>query len=141
VSDGWDELRAGAARNRRWAGEARARADEARTRSQAEGARWAEAEINAAGATARLALLREELERARQRIANLELALQTNRRIAMAVGIIMARRCVPEDEAFDVLRMTSQQTHRKLRELADEVVYTGAVPDGTAAPGAGTPQP
>jgi AmiR/NasT family two-component response regulator len=70
----------------------------------------------------------DELARAQDRIRHLETALETNRHIAMAIGIVMARYGLPEPEAFDVLRRTSQRVHRKLRDLAEEIVYTGEVP-------------
>jgi AmiR/NasT family two-component response regulator len=49
----------------------------------------------------------------------------------MAIGIVMARYGLPEPEAFDVLRRTSQRVHRKLRDLAEEIVYAGEVPPWT----------
>ena len=44
-------------------------------------------------------------------------------------GILMAIRRVGQDEAFDLLRRVSQRTNRKLREIADEVVHTGQLPE------------
>jgi AmiR/NasT family two-component response regulator len=49
----------------------------------------------------------------------------------MAIGILMAIRRIGQDEAFDLLRMVSQRTNRKLREIADEVVHTGQLPGST----------
>jgi len=79
-------------------------------------------------AHARLTELRTELDDARDRIVHLELALQTNRQIALALGILMARRGLTLDDAFDLLRRMSQRTQRPVRELADDVVYTGDLP-------------
>lgn len=62
------------------------------------------------------------------KIANLETALRTNRRIGMAIGIVMAQHRCTDVEAFDRLRRLSQHRNRKLRELAEEVIYTGALP-------------
>jgi AmiR/NasT family two-component response regulator len=73
-----------------------------------------------------------ELAELRTKVANLEQALQTNRRIGQAIGIIMARNLITEDEAFRLLRETSQRSHRKLREVADAVVETGEVPTAAA---------
>lgn len=73
---------------------------------------------------------RAALEAVGSKVANLEQALTTSRRIGAAVGITMARLRVTEDEAFTVLRRASQEANRKLRELADEVVLTGQVPGG-----------
>ena len=66
--------------------------------------------------------------RERERIAGLEQAVTSNRSIGMAIGILMAIRRIGQDEAFDLLRMVSQRTNRKLREIADEVVHTGQLP-------------
>jgi GAF domain-containing protein len=72
------------------------------------------------------------LSRAREReqIAGLEQAVASNRSIGMAIGILMAINRVSQEEAFDLLRVTSQRTNRKLREIADDVVLTGALPPG-----------
>jgi AmiR/NasT family two-component response regulator len=43
------------------------------------------------------------------------------------MGILMASMKLTEDAAFDLLRVTSQHTHRKLREIAESVVLTGTV--------------
>lgn len=63
----------------------------------------------------------------RGKIANLEQALVTCRRIGAAIGIVMATRKVAEEQAFDALRVASQQTNRKLRDVADEVLLTGVL--------------
>lgn len=56
--------------------------------------------------------------------------------IAMAMGIIIARRGVSEAEAFDLLRTASQRMNVKLREVAARVVHP--LPDellgGSAGP-------
>jgi hypothetical protein len=85
-------------------------------------------QIAAATLGAHLALLRR-LAAERDRVANLTVALETNRRIGAALGIIMAQRKVTDDQAFDLLRTVSQRRHVKLRELADEVVLTGELPE------------
>lgn len=69
-----------------------------------------------------------ELIEAHVKIANLETALSTNRRIGVAVGILMALRKLPEQEAFELLRVTSQNANRKLRDIAEDVVRTGTLP-------------
>ncbi len=66
-----------------------------------------------------------ELEDARQRIRNLETALATNRRIGIAVGIVMTRLGLTEDEAFQRLVAESQASGRKLRSVADTIVHQG----------------
>jgi len=59
----------------------------------------------------------------------LEGALQSNREIGMAIGVLMGRGGMTQDEAFALLRRASQHLHRKLREVAAEVVDTGQLPD------------
>jgi hypothetical protein len=62
---------------------------------------------------------------AHEKIANLERALDTSREIGTAVGVLMARYRVTSDQAFNMLRLASQSTNRKLYELAVDVVSTG----------------
>jgi hypothetical protein len=61
------------------------------------------------------------------KIDNLERALQTSRRIGMAIGILMATYKVTDEQGFDLLRIASQSNHRKLFDIADAVVQTGAL--------------
>lgn len=70
---------------------------------------------------------------ARDQAEHLQQALQSNREIGMAIGILMSRHRVTQQQAFDLLRMASQHSHRKLRELATEVTETGMLdfPPGT----------
>jgi AmiR/NasT family two-component response regulator len=68
-----------------------------------------------------------ELERARIQIVNLQAGITSNRRVGMAVGIVMATLRVKEDEAFDLLRRLSQRSHRKLRDVAEDVILTGVL--------------
>jgi AmiR/NasT family two-component response regulator len=70
----------------------------------------------------------DELSRARERIANLEIALQSNRRIGIAIGILMATYKITEDAGFDRLRVVSQDRHRKVADVADDVIQTGDLP-------------
>ena len=67
------------------------------------------------------------LVQANDRARNLELALQTNRSIGTALGILMATQKVTSEEAFLCLKNVSQRTNRKLRDIAEEVIYTGAL--------------
>jgi len=62
------------------------------------------------------------------RAHNLEIALMTNRKIGMAIGVLMASRNVTDIEAFDLLRTTSQHTHAKLRDVAEYVTMAGELP-------------
>jgi AmiR/NasT family two-component response regulator len=61
------------------------------------------------------------------KIAHLEAALVSSRRIGAAIGILMARRHVTYDQAFELLRVASQQGNRKLRDVAEDVIFTGDV--------------
>lgn len=62
------------------------------------------------------------------RVGNLQIAIDTNREIGAAVGILMATRTISYSDAFALLRCSSQNDNRKLRDVAAEVVYTGALP-------------
>jgi hypothetical protein len=74
-----------------------------------------------------LADLRARVLTAETKAANLEVALATNRRIGIAVGILMCRLRVTEDRAFAVLCKHSQDHNVKVRDLAEEVIYTGSL--------------
>jgi ANTAR domain/GAF domain len=71
------------------------------------------------------------LHEAEDHAAHLEVALQTNREIGAAIGVLMAHHKVTQDDAFSLLRTASQTLHRKLRDVASEVVATGTLPDPT----------
>jgi signal transduction histidine kinase/DNA-binding response OmpR family regulator len=77
-----------------------------------------------------LSRLREfALDQAEQRAANFQVALATNRQIGTAMGILMQQHKITERQAFDLLRRSSQAANQKLRDLADTVVLTGALPE------------
>jgi GAF domain-containing protein len=69
---------------------------------------------------------------ARIKAANLEVALRTNREIGTAMGIVMDRLRITDDQSFDLLRELSQRRHLKLSELAERIVETGEIPSGPA---------
>jgi AmiR/NasT family two-component response regulator len=48
--------------------------------------------------------------------------------IEQAKGILMERHKIKEDEAFTMLTRASQRTNTKLRDVAAELVRTGALP-------------
>ena len=52
-------------------------------------------------------------------------ALLTSRTIGVAIGIVMAKQSVTQEAAFDMLRKLSNDTNRKLRDVAEHVVATG----------------
>ena len=68
----------------------------------------------------------------RQTRLELETALESNRKIGAAVGVLMARQLVDYDTAFTLLRRASQHTNRKLRDIADDVLTAGELPHITA---------
>jgi ANTAR domain-containing protein len=64
-----------------------------------------------------------------EKVMHLERALQSNREIGVAVGILMAERRLTREQAFDVLSKASQNLNRRLRDIAEEVAHTGELPD------------
>jgi ANTAR domain len=66
---------------------------------------------------------------ARAKAASLMQALKNSREIGIAIGVLMAQQHVTRAQAFDLLRIVSQHTHRKLADIATEVADTGAMPD------------
>jgi hypothetical protein len=64
---------------------------------------------------------------ASQRAENLNKALQSNREIGVAMGVLMNQHQFTRQQAFDVLRVASQNTNRKLADVAVEVADTGAL--------------
>lgn len=61
-------------------------------------------------------------------IMNLERALESNREIGVAMGILMAREVCTQQQAFDRLRTASQNLNRKLRDVAADVTAQGELP-------------
>jgi AmiR/NasT family two-component response regulator len=72
---------------------------------------------------------RAELAAATDRAEHLERAVVSNRRIGMAVGILMERHRFTEERAFDHLRELSQRRNVKLRDVAEQLIYTGEAED------------
>jgi GAF domain-containing protein len=56
---------------------------------------------------------------------HLQAALNSNRTIGIAIGILMNQHLITQGQAFDTLRLASQHSHRKLIDIATEVVETG----------------
>ena len=63
----------------------------------------------------------------RDRAENLERALKSNRDIGTAVGVLIAQHKLTRDQAFDLLRIASQNANRKLHDVALDVIDTGTV--------------
>jgi hypothetical protein len=55
-------------------------------------------------------------------------ALETNREIGVAMGILMANGRLTSPQAFDQLRTASQHFNRKLHDIAADVAVTGTLP-------------
>ncbi len=87
-----------------------------------------EADLVAGAIFATFISLSLEAEEARTEAEQLRTALQSNRRIGMAIGILMARGLLTADEAFEQVRQVSQHLNRKLRDVAEYVVETGQLP-------------
>lgn len=62
------------------------------------------------------------------KIIRLERALESNREIGVAMGILMAQRRWTQSEAFDRLVNASQHLNRRLRDIAAEVNLTSRLP-------------
>jgi transcriptional regulator with GAF, ATPase, and Fis domain len=63
----------------------------------------------------------------KDQITNLNQALEASREIGIGMGVLMAKQLLTRDQAFDLLRIASQHTHRKLRDIARDVADTGAL--------------
>ncbi len=61
--------------------------------------------------------------------ANLENALSTSRQIGAAIGILMNVHKITADQAFELLRESSQRLNRKLHDIAYDVTQTGTLPN------------
>ena len=64
---------------------------------------------------------------ARDRADNLRQALESNREIGVAVGVLMHQHRITREQAFDLLRVASQDTNRKLVDVAGDVADTGVL--------------
>jgi hypothetical protein len=71
------------------------------------------------------------LEQAQAEIAQLRVALESNRTIGAACGILMAQLQVSQEEAFSRLRTASQASGRKLSVMATDVLLTGTLTSPT----------
>lgn len=66
--------------------------------------------------------------------AQLHSAMETRHNIGEAIGIVMERYKLDEDQAFAVLRKSSQDQNRKLREIVRVVTETGEIPGAKPGP-------
>lgn len=75
-----------------------------------------------------------------ERAGHLGTALESNRQIGTALGIMMIQRKCTAEDALTALRVVSQNCHRKLRDVAEDVLFTGALPElPPTRPKAGSP--
>jgi GAF domain-containing protein len=63
-----------------------------------------------------------------QKLDNLDRAVHSRDLIGQAKGILMERYSIDADQAFRILIRISQQQHRKLHDLADELARTRQLP-------------
>jgi transcriptional regulator with GAF, ATPase, and Fis domain len=66
--------------------------------------------------------------------AQLHAAMESRHSIGEAIGIVMERYKLDEDEAFAVLRKSSQDRNTKLREIVRTVTDTGEIPGAQRRP-------
>ena len=74
-----------------------------------------------ASATATLAALQEDN-------SQMEAALASSRVIGVAIGKLMCQNSLSREQALDLLRLRSQHSNRRLRDIAEEFVDTGSLP-------------
>lgn len=68
------------------------------------------------------------IHRSEDEAFHLRQALNNSRLIGTAVGIVMNARRITRDDAFGLLSRASQNLNRKIADIADRVVETGAMP-------------
>ncbi len=105
------------------------RADVSEARAEEDHRRIGELEVRGEIDRKLIEELRAEGLLSREHSAQLEQALHSSRKIGAAMGIVMANRKLDEEDAFAILVKASQDTNRKLRLVADDVVFTGDVTD------------
>ena len=80
-----------------------------------------------------IAVLQAEGTLNKEHAANLEEALRSSRTIGTAIGVVMAMRKISDVDAFELLRKSSMDSNRKLRDVAEEIVFSGDVKASQAA--------
>lgn len=75
----------------------------------------------------------------RERSHQLREALNSNREIGVAIGVLMTQHRLTREQAFDLLRIASQDTNRKLHQIAQDVADTGTLDIRRSSPAPGLP--
>jgi GAF domain-containing protein len=70
------------------------------------------------------------LAASREQNENLRRALESNRTIGIAIGVLMTTKFTTRQQAFDLLRIASQRSHIRLYAVAEYVIEAGALPGG-----------
>ncbi|MGB7818781.1 MAG: GAF and ANTAR domain-containing protein [Ornithinibacter sp.] len=70
----------------------------------------------------------------RLEVDNLTRALESNRLIGTAMGILMSTHHLTQQQSFDLLSVVSQNTNRKLADIAADVVAHGDLEPGVETP-------
>jgi hypothetical protein len=66
-------------------------------------------------------------------VTQLRVALDSNRKIGAAIGVLMTHRHFTYEQGLKALLTTSQNTNRKMADLADDVLYTGELPEPSSS--------
>jgi GAF domain-containing protein len=74
----------------------------------------------------------DHIARTHEDVTNLRTAMRSRAVIGQAMGILMERHKFTADQAFRALSRVSQNTNIKLRDVAEELVTTGALPAVTS---------
>jgi AmiR/NasT family two-component response regulator len=73
----------------------------------------------------RLAKARSDLASTTAHTEHLQRALGSSRQIGMAMGMLMERHRLTQEQACERLRDLSQRSNVKLRDVAEQIVSTG----------------
>jgi AmiR/NasT family two-component response regulator len=73
---------------------------------------------------------RSDLAAATAHAEHLQRALVSNRQVGMAMGILMERHRLTQEQAFERLRDLSRRSNVKLRDVAEQIIYTGDTQQG-----------
>lgn len=92
-------------------------------------AHFTEYRMDVGGIFAEHAAISLQLAAVEDHAENLQQAMQSNRRIGIALGIVMGEYRVTDTAAFNMLRVVSQNQNRKPRDVAEDVALSGTLPD------------